>query len=1066
MMDFFSFFQGRAERHPGDNALGGPNPRPNPRGLLKQSVFLSSALVGVLGACDSGSSGGGGRSTTTMEEDADEPTPTPMSPASASPAPVPPAPAPTPAPAVSPEPAPGPTSSGDPDSDDAGPAVGAPEPAPAPEGPTSDTNAAGAQAARDIEVTRAQPGHTRLIFRGQTEDAALGEAVARAGDVNGDGLPDFLLGAPQIGSETLPDAGEAYLVFGTSRVLNPASLPEPRGLVFRSTEEGAFLGDALASPGDINGDGLADIVLGAPFGALGDGVAYVLYGQTTLADEPVLEIGTPGPREGFVLQGDVLAGLGWSVAGAGDVNGDGIEDLLLGAIDSSIEVEDENGDLEDVSVGRVYLIYGMADQDGSQFGEEDENGTYVLDVTDLEAAEGFALIGDLEGDLLGWSVAGIGDINGDGLADFAAGASNGSDGRDDDSDDQNDEDEGEGEVYVIFGRADRTRQELDSSFLAPQDGFVIEGSQAGDAVGFSVASAGDVNGDGLDELLIGAPEASDAAGEAYLIWGRPGPFGTEVDVHREIGFTYTDADDPANPDPDRIPRRVLDLEQLTPTDGLMFRGAPGSHLGWAVSSGDVNGDGLADLLIGATKPAERRAADSQNSGATDDNDGQQGSSSPSHGDGDASDGDASDGDASDGSDADEAPPASESDSQGAQEDTPAPPSPGLTPLPPSDSVGVTNTAPIPEGGTTEGGTTEGGTSGSGGGTPGSDGTSTDAGVPGTSVSSPPVSVSEPAPTPTPAPVPAPTPDPEPAAPASYVYIVYGQAADAAAFGAQFGDPAQDGRQIIDLADLDLVRESAQIARLSSVDPEDGFGSAVDAVGDVDNDGFLDLLVGAPSAARQTGTPPQPTQDVGEASLIYGESAFGNIASGALQKTSSPGDEALYGAAGDDTLTENADGAVHTFYGGRGDDRFVLADVADADFRRVDGGLGQDTLVLSGGMLDLTATRAATTDDGGASSRNLVRSVETLSLNDAAAELELDVHAVYALTEQRDNGGARTSAGEVLIRIQGTGRLILSENTDEDDTNDWTHTADAEAQGTSLYRLQNAVLWVDDGLMSA
>ena len=151
------------------------------------------------------------------------------------------------------------------------------------------------------------------------------------------------------------------------------------------------------------------------------------------------------------------------------------------------------------------------------------------------------------------------------------------------------------------------------------------------------------------------------------------------------------------------------------------------------------------------------------------------------------------------------------------------------------------------------------------------------------------------------------------------------------------------------------------------------------------------------------------------------------------------------ARGNDTLTAHEDTTV--LYGGAGDDELVLV---DATFGRVDGGSGDDTLVLgSGVVLDFTE----------AADRGRVRGVEVVSLADADARVSLDKAAVYALVEARDNGGALTDPGEMLLRLEGTsGMVTLSDKTD------WTE-EQANAEGTAdLWTNGSAKLLIDDGLL--
>ena len=150
----------------------------------------------------------------------------------------------------------------------------------------------------------------------------------------------------------------------------------------------------------------------------------------------------------------------------------------------------------------------------------------VLDTSSLAPVHGFIIQGDMAGDNLGRSVSGAGDINGDGLDDLIVGAPEGYDG-----------DIRAGEAYVIYGKAgtgtqfgmadatEAMRQVVDTTNLAPADGFIIQGDAMLDHLGWSVARAGDVNGDGFDDLITGARWGNDGgidAGEAYIVYGKAG----------------------------------------------------------------------------------------------------------------------------------------------------------------------------------------------------------------------------------------------------------------------------------------------------------------------------------------------------------------------------------------------------------------------------------------------------------------------------------------------------------------------------------------------------------------
>jgi hypothetical protein len=182
--------------------------------------------------------------------------------------------------------------------------------------------------------------------------------------------------------------------------------------------------------------------------------------------------------------------------------------------------------------GAAYVVFGKA----SGFGAVDGTGRTVIDLETLAPADGFIVQGDTVGDFAGNSVSSAGDVNGDGFADLIVAAGGGDDGG-----------SNAGEAYVVFGKAsgfgtvDGTgRAVIDLSTLSPADGFIVQGDTAYDNAGKSVSSAGDVNGDGFADLIVGALGGDDGgsiAGEAYVVFGKASGFGTTVGGRSVIDLT-------------------------------------------------------------------------------------------------------------------------------------------------------------------------------------------------------------------------------------------------------------------------------------------------------------------------------------------------------------------------------------------------------------------------------------------------------------------------------------------------------------------------------------------------
>jgi hypothetical protein len=340
------------------------------------------------------------------------------------------------------------------------------------------------------------------MIQGDSANDSAGYKVSSAGDVNGDGFDDLIVGAPMGDNGGGTDAGEAYVIFGKASgfgTIDLTTLSPANGFMIQGDRAGDRAGWSVSAAGDVNGDGLADLIIGAPRGDNGGtdaGEAYVVFGKTT-GFGAVLDLASLTPSDGFIIQGDTLIDqAGISVSSAGDVNGDGFDDLIVGA---------PGGDDGGPNSGEAYVVFGKA----SGFG--------TIDLTNLSAANGFIIQGDADADQTGWSVAAAGDVNGDGFDDLIVGAPMGDNGGID-----------AGEAYVLFGKASGFGQVvgasrvIDLTNLTFPDGFIIQGDVLGDQAGWSVSAAGDINNDGFADLIVGAPMGDDGgnnAGEAYVIFG-------------------------------------------------------------------------------------------------------------------------------------------------------------------------------------------------------------------------------------------------------------------------------------------------------------------------------------------------------------------------------------------------------------------------------------------------------------------------------------------------------------------------------------------------------------------
>jgi Ca2+-binding RTX toxin-like protein len=401
-------------------------------------------------------------------------------------------------------------------------------------------------------------GSNGFTINGINVNDRSGLPASTAGDINGDNIDDIIISARNADPNDITSAGVAYIIFGNSNgfPLNfeLSDLNGSDGFTINGIAEGDVLGFSLSDAGDINNDGIGDIILGAAFaernGVENAGEAYVIFGSVEFPN--TINVSELNGVNGFTLKDSSLglgSRLGNAVNDLGDINGDGIDDIIVTAAFSDFNSIE--------NAGISYILFGRDT-------EFEEN----LELSELDGSNGFIVNGLAVQDTIGRSAAGAGDINDDGLNDIIIGVSRGDpDGIED-----------AGQAYVIFGSNTEFPAIFDPSLIDGNNGFVINGINAGDIAGASVSSAGDFNGDGIDDILIGAPEASpdgiNSTGEGYVVFGSSEGFAASIE-----------------------------LSQLNGENGFVINGAnTGDSLGRSVNSvGDINNDGLDDIFIGASE---------------------------------------------------------------------------------------------------------------------------------------------------------------------------------------------------------------------------------------------------------------------------------------------------------------------------------------------------------------------------------------------------------------------------------------------------------------------------------
>ncbi|MFI0430929.1 beta strand repeat-containing protein, partial [Mariniflexile sp. HMF6888] len=420
----------------------------------------------------------------------------------------------------------------------------------------------------------------------------LGYDVRGAGDINGDGIEDFLVGAPSkayqfntpYGEEKGNFPGDVFVIFGKGNDFLPnldtALLDGTNGFKITNDIPGGLFqssGLQVSTAGDINNDGIDDLMFSDPFRhdsfGLELGTIYVVFGKTS-GFPAVFNVSDIDGTNGFVFMGaDNYDQSGYHFDSAGDINNDGINDIIIGA----------NTGRGTNNPGKCYIIYGSSTAFPALIKGGDLNGT-----------NGFIIKGDVDGDKIGNWVAGLGDVNGDGIDDVGFGGGN------------------KNKTYVLFGKTGSFSSIVATATINGTTGFYVDSG----SLSKKITGVGDVNNDGINDMLFGnkkllfgkntgfsVPEditsldganGIELTGDAYIVSSAGGDFNNDgiddliVGKYGSIAIVYG-KDTPWS--------ATLNPFLLSSSEAFVINRSDYSD--YSVSDlGDINGDGITDVITG------------------------------------------------------------------------------------------------------------------------------------------------------------------------------------------------------------------------------------------------------------------------------------------------------------------------------------------------------------------------------------------------------------------------------------------------------------------------------------